>query len=337
MADEIRGKEFVDLIQKIDSSTGKSIGETILDIASGQTKIREGFTSHLGSASRDISETLARGRGYLNPIRQTSDQEIDRMMAKGTGLEILRGADRKSLENLTNENSLNTPTSAYNEGGGGLYFSVEAASDQQIKNIGISNANHSGQYTASHYAKMGTKEGQSTGIMRAIIPSSAKIANSFSDEYRKDVGTRFERIISDLDEMEKAGLNVSQARNVLLAIKSKDQEYASADVLSGYDAVALESNEVRLINRPAALSSGVKSTEQITQLYPETARTTRARGSGIMKHYTESMQERHQMAVARNQSQKLSLDGTSPPTDSRPFINIGSGAIAARRRSRLNR
>jgi hypothetical protein len=313
MADEIGGKEFVDLIGKTDSSTGKSIGETILSIASGETKHREGFYGDKGSKARDVAETLARGRGFLEPVRQTSDQEIDRMMAEGTGLEVIRGADKQSLEDLTNENSINTPMSSYDEGGAGLYFAIEGASDKQIKDFKIEAGNTSNQYTSDHYASKVERAGREAGVMRAVIPSDAKIGRIKSEEYTKDVATRFERIEADLGEMEKAGQDVSRARSVLSAIKQNNDQNSSSDILSGYDAVTLQSNEVRLINRSAALSSGVKSREEMKQLYPETPMKLAADGSSsrlrggfgtFTKKYAESMQDRHQMAVARHQSTK---------------------------------
>ena len=279
MADEIGGKEFVDLIGKTDSSTGKSIGETILSIASGEIKTREGFSEFKGSKARDISETLARGRGFLDPVKQTSDQEIDRMMAEGTGLEVLRGADRQSLENLTNENSTNTPTSAYNEGGSGLYFAIEAASDEQIETYNVKINDGRGHFTSDYYVtKEGKNQEKNKGIIRAVIPSEAKIGSIRSAEYKKDVETRIARIESDLNEMEKSGQDITHARNVLSTIREHDTaEYQSSDILSGYDAVTTSENEIRLLNRSTALSSGVKSVEEMRELYPQT-KDSRMRG-----------------------------------------------------------
>lgn len=280
MAEEVGGKEFVDLIGKTDSSTGKTIGEAILGIASDEIKTREGFSDFEGSKTRDISETLARGRGFLDPVKQTSDQEIDRMMAEGTGLEVLRGADRQSLENLTNENSTNTPTSAYNEGGSGLYFAIEAASDEQIETYNVlQNSDGRGHFTSDYYVtKEGKNQEKNKGIIRAVIPSEAKIGSIRSAEYKKDVETRIARIESDLNEMEKSGQDITHARNVLSAIREHDSaEYQSSDILSGYDAVTTEDNEIRLLNRSAALSSGVKSLEEMRELYPQT-KDSRMRG-----------------------------------------------------------
>ena len=281
MADEVGGKEFVDLIGQTDSSTGKSIGETILGIVSGETKVREGFGAYEGSKRRDISETLARGRGFLGPVGQASDQELDKMMAEGTGLEVLRGADKQSLEDLTNKNSINTPQSAYNDGGDGTYFAIEAASDEQIKDLKIRDENSQSQFTSDYYAKQVEREGREAGVMRAIVPSSAKVGTSNTEEYKKSIATTFEKIETDLNEMEKTGQDVSHARSVLSAIKKYDntavQEGSPGDVLAGYDAVVVSgNNEIRLINRPVALSSGVKSREEIKQMYPETSSVSRA-------------------------------------------------------------
>ena len=116
--------------------------------------------------------------------------------------------------------------------------------------------------------------------MRAIVPSSAKVGTSNTEEYKKSIATTFEKIETDLNEMEKTGQDVSHARSVLSAIKKYDntavQEGSPGDVLAGYDAVVVSgNNEIRLINRPVALSSGVKSREEIKQMYPETSSVSR--------------------------------------------------------------
>lgn len=322
------GKEFIDLINSQDTTEGRNttIGQSILDIASGKTTVREGLSGFEGKKSRDIAETLARGRGFLDPVQQTTDEEIDRMMSEGTGLEVLRGANKTSLENLTTDKSSQTPISAYDEGGTGLYFSVEAASDKMIKEKGIDiDPKTKAHFTAGHYAiKPGEKANPEGAVMRAVLPSDAKIGSKRDPKYKQDVGTRLDVIAKDLDDMEKAGQDVSHARHVLSALRETSYENSAADILSGYDAVAQENNEVRLINRTAALSSGVKSPAEIKQLYPETPRKDRLGGSGTMRKYDESPQQRQAMAEERHRAR---TQGETPKPSPAPAPSTGSQSL----------
>jgi hypothetical protein len=66
---------------------------------------------------RDIHTLLARSRGYNVPIKTVTDVELDKQIVQGKSIEILRGANRNSLESLLDQRSISLVGSAYDEGG----------------------------------------------------------------------------------------------------------------------------------------------------------------------------------------------------------------------------
>jgi len=121
MAEKINGKNFIDLLDTvipgISDPTEKTLSQHILNLKSGVTKVSGGFGEYRGSMPRDIHTLLARSRGYNVPIKTVTDTELDKQIVQGKSIEILRGANRNSLESLLDERSTSLIGSAYDEGG----------------------------------------------------------------------------------------------------------------------------------------------------------------------------------------------------------------------------
>lgn len=76
---------------------------------------------------------------------------------------------------------------------------------------------------------------------------------------------------------------------------------AVSDILLGYDAVPVRAadNELRLLNRGAAISSGVKDVSEMKNLYPETPLKGKAKGTMIPRAYEDTLLERYNMIESR--------------------------------------
>ncbi len=76
---------------------------------------------------------------------------------------------------------------------------------------------------------------------------------------------------------------------------------AVSDILLGYDAVPVRAtdNELRLLNRSAAISSGVKDVSEMKNLYPETPLKNGIRGNGVLRAYEDTLSERYGMIQSR--------------------------------------
>jgi hypothetical protein len=81
------------------------------------TQVSAGFIGMRGSIGRDVHGLLSRARGFDAPFKHISDAELDKQIIAGKSIEILRGADRNSLESLLDKRSFSTVGSAYDEGG----------------------------------------------------------------------------------------------------------------------------------------------------------------------------------------------------------------------------
>lgn len=121
MAEKITGSSFLDLLDTvipgISDPTEKTLSQHILNLKNQTTQVSAGFGGFDGSMPRDVHSLLSRARGFDAPFKSISDTELDKQIIAGKSVEILRGADRGSLESLLDQRSLSTIGSAYDEGG----------------------------------------------------------------------------------------------------------------------------------------------------------------------------------------------------------------------------
>lgn len=126
MAEKVTGRNFLDLLDTvipgISDPTERTLSQHILNLKSGVTKVSGGFGEYSGSMPRDIHTLLSRSRGYNVPIKTVTDAELDKQIVKGKSIEILRGANKNSLESLLDERSKSLVGSAYDEGGQRFIF-----------------------------------------------------------------------------------------------------------------------------------------------------------------------------------------------------------------------
>lgn len=319
MAEEISGEGFLNLLDtKITPLSGgdekitvaDQLEKTLAPGAKAETPENSTYES-LDRISRDIHNTLTRGTGRDSPMKQATDQELDTMMMDG-GTEALRGASKDALDNLAyGETSI---SSTYDEGGQGVYMAIEAASSDTRARLGLpSNANQGAVHYANNQnaniagAKAKIALGKSIegrdmsppAVIRTVLPPEAKILPTPEAKIAGD--TAVARIKSDLSKMDQNDPRVSRATSILNQVEAASIGKESRplhEAAAGIDAVVVskDSNEIRLLNRSAAVTSGTKTIDEIRAMYPETQKT---RVSGTAANYTESLEDRYKMVVDR--------------------------------------
>ena len=235
---------------------------------------------------------------------------------------------------------------AYDEGGLGHFFAMENLSENQVSKLGIEQAidiNQRGdlgpaeslQYQATHYVDSATEK----NIMRAGLPMDAKITSnnellSQIDSLRAGEGplADFRRGIAESGNAKALGM-FDSFFNV-----NDELGTSAAAIMQKYDAAIVNErayNEVRVFNRSSILSTPLKSTEEMDELYPRTP--VGLKGSMVRGNYIESHADRRGFLTARlaKAQEGAQISQRRLPLKSNLAASISSEAPAARTAAEL--